>query len=153
MRLYNALIKRNSEEKIEDVILLKEGFSFFAFCFGPFWFLSHKMWNEFFVLIALNISFAFFANDFFRSNKILLEILFSFMIAINANYWFGEHLRKKNYQFVGLIFGSSKSNAQLRFAQNFSPNSQNNINEFGDAILDPKLYRQTMKLKKQTGLD
>lgn len=150
MRLYNALIKRNSEGKIEDVILLKEGFSFLAFCFGPLWFLSRKMWNEFFVLIAFNASFAFLTNIFSRSDKISLEILFAFIIAINANYWFGEYLRKKNYQFVGLIFGSNKSNAQLRFAQNFQLNSQNDINEFGDAILNPKFHRQMTKLKKQT---
>jgi hypothetical protein len=153
MRLYNALIKRNSEEKIEDVILLKEGFSLLALCFGPLWFLSRKMWNEFFIIIAFNATFAFFTNIFSKSDKILIEILFAFIIAVNANYWFGEHLRKKNYQFIGLIFGSSKSNAQLNFAQSFQTNSQNDINEFGDAILNPKFHRQAMKLKKQTGFD
>ena len=146
MHLYNTLIKKNSEEKIEDIILLKEGFSLGAFCFGPLWFLIHKMWKEFFFLIVLSVVSTAFANSFLGFNKILLEIAFAFIIAINANYWLGKHLQKKNYQFVGLIFGDNKSKAQLRLAQNFAADE---LNEFSDAILNPKLHRQMTKSKKQ----
>lgn len=139
MQLYNALLKKNKDGKIADVILRKEGFSFSAFLFGPLWFLYHKMWQEFFALIAFNIALEIFV-DF---EKIFLEVVLAFIVALNANYWLCEHLKKKNYQFVGLVFGSDFANAKLRFVQNFSAD----LNGFEDSILNPKLHRKMMKLQ------
>jgi hypothetical protein len=140
MKLYSTLIKKNKEGKISDAVLLKEGFSFFAFLFGPFWFFYHKMWQEFFVLLVLTIALGFFGEF----DKFLLESALAIIVALNANYWFGEHLKKKNYEFTGLVFGSNLANAKLRFAANFS----DNISDFDDSILNPKLHRKMLKLKK-----
>ncbi|MBP7710015.1 MAG: DUF2628 domain-containing protein [Rickettsiales bacterium] len=140
MKLYATLIEKNKEGKISDAVLLKEGFSFFAFLFGPFWFFYHKMWQEFFVLLALNIGLGLFGEF----DKILLEVALASIVALNANYWFGEHLKKKNYEFVGLVFGSDLTNAKLRFAANFGAD----ISAFDDSILNPKLHRKMRKLKK-----
>ncbi len=140
MKLYSVLIKKNKEGKISDAELLKEGFSFFAFLFGPLWFLYHKMWQEFFVFLVLNIALGLFGEF----DKILLEVALAFIVAINANYWLGEHLKKKNYEFVGLVFGSDLANAKLRFSANFTAD----IDAFDDSILNPKLHRKMLKLKK-----
>jgi hypothetical protein len=144
MKLYNALIKKNEEGKIADVVLLKEGFSFFAFLFSGLWFLYHRMWVEFLALILINITFAFLGNFSSDFDKIFLEVAFIFILAINANHWLCDHLRKKNYQFVGLVFGTNCENAKLRFIKNFESDSP----EFDDAILNPKLYRKMTKLSK-----
>ena len=40
MKSYSIFIKKNDKsESIDDVILLKEGFNFYAFFFNIFWFL------------------------------------------------------------------------------------------------------------------
>ncbi len=143
MKLYSALIKKNKEGKIADIVLLKEGFSFFAFLFGPFWFLYHKMWQEFLLLLAINIAFAIFGEIAPGGDKIFLEIALAFTVALNATYWFCEHLKKRNYEFVGLVFGSNFANAKLRFVQNLSAD----ISAFDDSILNPKLHRKMMKLQ------
>ncbi len=143
MKLYSALIKKNKEGKIADIVLLKEGFSFFAFLFGPFWFLYHKMWQEFLLLLAVNIAFAIFAEITSSGDKIFLEIALAFAVALNATHWFCEHLKKRNYEFIGLIFGSNFANAKLRFVQNLSAD----ISAFDDSILNPKLHRKMMKLQ------
>lgn len=142
MKLYSALIKRNPAGKIADIILLKEGFSFYAFLFGPFWFFYHKMWQEFIVLLAVNIAFGLSGNpsDF---GNIFLEISLLLIVAFNATYWRGEYLKKNNYEFTGLIFGSDLANAKLRFVQNLNGKCDN----FDDSILNPKLHRKVMKLQ------
>jgi hypothetical protein len=130
MKLYNALIKKNKEGKISEVILIKEGFSFFAFLFSAFWFLYHKMYKEFLVLIAVDILFSFYANISSESDKILLQIAFVFIVALNANYWFCEHLKKKGYEFGGLFFGSSSEEAKLRF-----------FDKYGDEFFSEEIYK------------
>ncbi len=147
MKIYNALIKKTSEGKIEDIVLLKEGFSFSAFFFSGFWFLYHKMWKEFFVLAVINILFIFFAKISSDFDKASLEIAFLFIIALNANYWLCEHLKNKNYEFIGLVFGDNESSAKLRFIKNFEADYKVNPAEFDDSIMNPKLHRKMMKLR------
>lgn len=148
MNIYNALIKKNKEGKIEDVVLLKEGFSLFAFLFSGLWFLYHKMWKEFFVLAALNILFVFFSKISSHFDRASLEIAFIFVVALNANYWYCESLKKRGYEFVGLVFGDNHASAKLRFIKNFEADYQVTADEFDDSILNPKLHRQMMKLGK-----
>ncbi len=135
MKLYSALIKKNEEGKISDAKLLKEGFSFFAFLFGPFWFFYHKMWREFFVLLLADVALGFFVGF----DQLFLEISLAFIVALNANYWLAEHLKKKSYQFTGLIFGENSTVANLRFVQNFD----SEISAFGEEMLNPKSLKKS----------
>lgn len=141
MKIYNALIKKNKEGQIRDIVLIKEGFSFFAFLFSALWFLFHRMWREFFILLLVGIVFNYIYGD-----KVLLEIAFFFLIAFNANYWFCEHMKNKGYEFAGLVFGNDCESAKLRFIKN----SEDELSsaEFDDSIINPKLHRKMMKLKK-----
>lgn len=145
MKIYNALIKKNKEGKIEDVILLKEGFSFFAFLFSGLWFLYHKMWSEFLAILLVNFLIAYMGNFFPAIDKVLLEISLIFLIALNANYWLCEHLKKKDYNFVGLVFGRDQTHARLRFLKNLKADLNP---EFGYSITNPKLHRKMLKLQK-----
>jgi hypothetical protein len=151
MKLYNALIKKNKEGKIEDVILLKEGFSWLAFFFSIFWFLYHKMWKESFALLVVNFVFAALGTNAILSgfNKILVELLFTFVIALNANYWLVENLKTRGYEFVGLTFGDGCANAKMRFVKNLTDECKSDSLEFGNSIINPKLHRKLTKLKKQ----
>jgi hypothetical protein len=132
MKTYSALVKKNSQEEVEDLILLKEGFSWRAFIFGPLWFLYHKMWMEVAVLIAINFAFALLSKISSDLDKILLEISFLFIVALNANYWLNDRLRSKGYEFIGIAFGHDVLSAKLNILQNYSL-------EFSSEILNPKL--------------
>lgn len=149
MKLYNALIKKNKEGKIEDIILLKEGFSCAAFIFSSFWFLYNKMWKESLVLMATSIFFTVFCASGSLSgfDETMLEISLLLIIALNANFWLAEDLKKRGYEFVGLVFGSDRVNAKMRFIKSLE--GELDDIEFDDAIMNPKLHRKMMKLKKQ----
>lgn len=148
MKLYNALIKKNKEGKIEDVVLLKEGFSGAAFLFSSFWFLYHKMWKEFLVLLAISLIFPILGSYSFLSgfDQVMLEIALLLIVALNANFWLAEDLKKRGYEFVGLIFGTDQVNAKVHFMKSLEGELE--TIEFGDAIINPKLHRKMMKLKR-----
>jgi len=148
MKLYNALIQKNKEGKIEDVVLLKEGFSCAAFLFSSFWFLYHKMWKEFFALLATSIFLASLPKFVSLSgfDKVMLEIALLLIVALNANFWLTQNLKKRGYEFVGLIFGTDQVNAKVSFMKSLEGELE--TLEFGDAIINPKLHRKMMKLKR-----
>jgi hypothetical protein len=135
MQPYNTLIKKNKEGKIEDIILLKDGFSITAFLFNGLWFLYHRMWKEFLAVILINIIVAKLADFSTNFDDIFLQITLVFMISLNANYWFCQHLINKGYQFVGMSFGSNCEDARLSFVRNFSADPE----LFAETIIDPKL--------------
>jgi len=148
MKIYSAFIKKNKEGKIADVTLVKDGFSFFAFFFSGLWFLSHKMWSEFFALMFVGVMFSLSSDFLPNFDKAFLQLAFVFIVAFNANYWLCEHLKRKDYEFVGLVFGDDLSSAKMRFVKNLEAHCSQNFVEFDDSILNPKLHRQMMKFKK-----
>jgi hypothetical protein len=133
MKLYNVLIKKNSADEIEDIVIIKDGFSLNAFLFSALWFLYHKMNKEFWILIAFNILFAVAAKIFNFSyiDDLILQTSFFYLVAINANNWLIEDLQKKDYQNLGVVFGKNLVEAKIRFIDKFSlenPNQIKNIN-------------------------
>ena len=145
MSSYSALIKKNSAQKIEDIIFLKEGFSWPAFLFGSLWFFYQRMWREFFVVLVFDLAFASLENFVSPLDGIFLHLAFSALIALNANYWLATHLKKKNYQFAGMALGENLASAQINFLQNF----QADESDFDEAIIAPKLHRQKCKMHKK----
>jgi len=131
MKTYSALIKKNRDGKVENLVLLKEGFSWRAFIFSGLWFLYHKMWKEFLVLILINFAFFFLAKISSDFDKIVLEIFYLFLVALNATYWLEQHLRKKGYELAGVAFGADELSAKFNFLQNTDF-------DFAPQILDPK---------------
>ncbi len=132
MKLYNVLVKKSPAGKIEDIVLLKDGFSWLAFLFSGFWFFYYRMWKDLFVLIAVNIAFVFFAKISASFDRFLLECAFVFMIALNANFWRAEHLKKCGYEMIGLVFGINGVDEKLHFVEGLEE-------EFEDAIINPKI--------------
>lgn len=120
MKIYNVFIKEDKSGKIEDVVVLKDGFSLVAFIFTPLWFAYYKMWREFFVVLffvfSLQILFAKVAMFY----GVILQIIMVILIAFNANYWLGEHLQKrKKYKFIGAVFGKNKAQARINLVKEF----------------------------------
>lgn len=118
MKLYSVLVKKNQSGGFDDVVLLKEGFSFFALLFSDLWLFYHKMWREFFVLILANFFLATSFQNISGFDKFFLELALVIIVALNANYWLCEHLKKRGYEFMGLVFGHDIAHARIRFLKN-----------------------------------
>lgn len=131
MKLFSSYIKKSKNGTLEDVILLNDlGVSLAAFFFGVFWFLYKKMWKESAVLVLVNyLFFSFYQRGllFDQYCFLILEIGFAFLVACNAEYWYGEYLKKSNYKFAGLYFGKSEMEAKLRFLDSYFSKSSPNL--------------------------
>ena len=46
-KIYNIYIKKDADNALEDIIMVKEGFSIFAFIFSVFWAAYHRAWGLF----------------------------------------------------------------------------------------------------------
>jgi hypothetical protein len=146
MRLFNIFIKKNAENKIEDILLVKEGFSWRAFIFSNLWFLYHRMWKEFLALCVMSIFFAIFADSWVIFDKIILELAFALVIGLNANYWLVNHLLRKNYQFCGIVFGNNLAEAKLNLIREYGDSLD--VVNFDSSIINPQLYKKISKTKK-----
>jgi hypothetical protein len=135
MKTYSILIKKNSEQKITDLVVLKDGFSYSALFFGGFWFLYHKMWREFLALLLVTFVLGSPHGFLPKFDQIFLLIALSFVVAFNANYWFVENLKKCGYEFVDLVPGLDEDEARFNFVKNQEI-------RFDDSFLNPKLYHK-----------
>jgi hypothetical protein len=142
MKAYSVLIKQNNSKKIEDIKIVKEGFSLGVFLFSGLWFLYHKMFKEFAVLIVVTVilqSFTALASDF---DKTAIEMFFLIMIALNANYWLVQHLKRKSYDFVGMTFANNCDEARNDVVKNLDDEV------FAEKYLNPRLDKKPNFLKK-----
>lgn len=148
MKLYSALIKKDKNNKIEDVVLLEEGFSFLAFLFNGLWFLFHRMWANAAVIFAINYALQSLGEAAVLSKIDLMFLEFSFLIIIayNANYWFGEHLLCLGYQISGFVLAANKAEARIKAVQSlYVDYPELSIDEFSSAIIDPRGYRKHLQ--------
>ena len=108
---------RSYTERAVDYIFLREGFSFWAALFGPFWTLANRLWLEalahfilyFGGLAALGaIGFTPGAAGYFAFMANLLFALFAYDIQ-------RFHYSRKGYQMVGVVNGKSKDDCEARF--------------------------------------
>jgi len=135
VKLYNSYLKKSKAGSVEDLILVKNGFSYSAFFFTPLWIVHHRMWKELFALIFIFLTFYLLNQRTLITNSDISSIYLSLalMIGVNANYWYTEFLLCSNYQFMGCIFGKSSEAAKVKFIDNYL---QDECNDFADSIFD-----------------
>lgn len=118
MKLYSCFVKKDSDGKIEDLILIHDGFSLSTFFLNSLflaWFLYHKMWREFLVALVVLGIFSSFSERIFGFSGLYIESAFLFLIALNSNIWLAEHLKKKkNYQLSGFLFANNRAEATMK---------------------------------------
>ncbi len=118
MKLYNIFIKQNQSE-IEDVIALRDEFSFWAFVFSGGWLLYKKMWREFLVFLSI---FLIISSGFFSEFEVnFLNFVIAFLLGLNANYLLGNVLQMRGYKLAGVVFSDNAEIAKIRFLED--PNS------------------------------
>lgn len=151
MKLYTALIKKDQNNKIEDVVLLDEGFSLTAFLFSGLWFLFHKMWFNAATIFAINYLAQSLgkASGLATTDLMFLEFSFLTIIAYNANHWFIDHLLRCQYKISGFVLAANKAEARIKAVQSlYSDYPELSIDEFSSAIIDPKGYRKYLRAQK-----
>lgn len=142
MKLYRALVKFDKNNKIENIVVVDDGFSWKALFFNPLWFLFHRMWIEFILFLLIFFCFSVFSR--FGYYNIFMEISLIFMIALNSKTWYVDFLTKhKEYCFVGTVFGLNAVEAKIKTIEQIKLNNKESPEEFifSESLLSPKYFK------------
>ncbi len=109
MKNYQIYVKRQGK-KLDDVRLVKTGFSFIAFLIGPFAFLFYRMWQDFFLFLLLLIAIFYGQHSGFISSYAtdLSSMMLHLYLAIDFFNRFEAHLLEKGYEFEADNYLDSK---------------------------------------------
>lgn len=148
LKLYSSFIKKDQNNKVEDIALICENFSFSAFIFHIAWFLCHKMWQSSLVLVIIetlliklnNLSIITFLELFFLNVALLI------LIGMNATHWYGQHLKSKGYNKKGYVLAQNEEEARLKAMKSWHRNSPNlGFDRFSEEVIDPDFYLKSVK--------
>jgi len=105
VRIYLVHVAPDAGESDPEPVLLRDGFSFFAFLFTGFWALWHRMWlvgalvfggwallEAALALAGVSDELAFFAG-----------LAYSVIIGFSAHDWLSAALVKRGYDVAGVV--------------------------------------------------
>ncbi len=100
-----------------DPLLIKEGFSFWAFLFPLFWSLYHRLWIESAVLILIGaVLFVAQARWGFSPNIVTaLGFAVQIIFAFEARDFLRAHLARRGWWQPAIIFGRNVDGATQRW--------------------------------------
>jgi hypothetical protein len=101
----------------ERYVFVRDGFSFWAFLFGPLWMLRHRMWLVFVLFVALSIVLVGLVVVAGASDVVIAAIglLISLWIGLEAATLRRFTLRRRGWRDVGVISGEDREAAECRF--------------------------------------
>ena len=117
MQVFTMHLRPSAVTPDRDAVLVKEGFCWLAFFFGPFWALWHRMWltslGLFSVIIASGAIEALLRLDPLIYSAVMVGI--AAIIGFCANDWRRTTLTMRGWKMVGLSAASDRDLALRRF--------------------------------------
>lgn len=117
MQVFSIHLRPAALTPDRDAILVKEGFCWPAFFFGPFWALWHRMWFAFIgllsVLIALGVAEALLRLDPMTYSAVMFGV--ATIIGFCGNDWRRNALTVRGWKMEGLSAAPDRDLALRRF--------------------------------------
>ncbi len=109
--------EKKSQDAIDDIVLVKEGFNWSCFIFGSLWTLYKQVWSVLLIYFVVNVLCVLTIKftPLTTTETEIIKIFISIIIASNANEYYGKSLLKRGYKFLGIAHGNSQEEAILRF--------------------------------------
>lgn len=120
MRIYTVHINPSLPHPMERAVFIHEGFSFFAFLFGVFWALYHRLWFVAFILAAVIFLFGALDNMKLLDNisLLVLQLASDVIVGMWANDWYRATLARRGYITSDVVVGDSELRAKQRYFDN-----------------------------------
>lgn len=123
MKIYSILVKPKVQSSTQDVqpLFIEENFSLTSFIFQGLWLLYHRLWIPAAIFVAINIVLSSLLNMHLinQASFYLFHLGMALCIAHFSNAWYVDKLRKKDYEFIGVIAARNIESAKLRFYQEY----------------------------------
>ncbi len=110
MNIYSIYQVANKEDN--NPIIIKQGFSFFAFLFNFVWALYHRIWALAIIAILIEIVCSMYSNlmTFILSTSMMF--IFAFFSADIREYY----AEKKGYILKDIIVANNEDEAEVKYA-------------------------------------
>ena len=108
---------KSPDERAEEVIFVKEGFTWWGFFFAPFWLLANSLWLEFaigFVLLA-GLAAGLTATGLKNEANIVLDLLPALIVGFEGHGLKRWNLERKGYRFIAPVAGENYNECERRF--------------------------------------
>ena len=101
----------------ERFAFVRDGFSFWAFLFGPLWMLRHRMWLVVigYIVLVVVLELGLRAVGASGSAKFIAGLLFAILIGMEAGTLRRFTLGRRRWKNIGLIVGDDREAAERRF--------------------------------------
>ncbi len=115
MRFYSLHMEKGAQDPAR-ARLVKEGFSWPAFFFGPAWLAWQRMWRELAVLAGVLVLLSL-ARHFSPQAGGWLSLLIALLLGFEGNGLYARALARRGYAEKGLIAAHGRDEAELRLAR------------------------------------
>ena len=114
--IHAPLSPRAGARSSDDMTLVRDGFHFWAFVFGPLWLLWHRLWLAFLGFIALlgliEVAGRFGLN---ASGRASVQIVLLILLGVEAASLLRFGLSRRNWQQVDVVVAPDEDSAMQRF--------------------------------------
>jgi len=111
------LRKRNSAPDPERFLFVRDGFSFWAFLFGPLWMLRHGMWLVLlgYIAVAVAVQAAMHVTGVSAGSAAFAGFLLALLIGMESGTLRRFTLGRRGWQVVGTVVGGDREEIERRF--------------------------------------
>ena len=124
MALYSVYVRSNGDPlALEQVRLIKSGFSWLAFAFPVVWLLLNRVWRGFLVILAVEIGLAILVERYGLPDWSLLlagAVIMAY-VGVAGRDWLGSALERRGFKAKGLFSGEDEDEAYAAFIRHPKP--------------------------------
>jgi hypothetical protein len=117
MKIYTIYAKESDSHPMENMILIKEGFSWRAAILHLFWAFYNKMWAIGGILLAVNLLFSVLEKQGYIPSGVVQSMQVGVMLFVGCNFndWYRQYLEKQGYSFCGVVGGKDVDDASSKY--------------------------------------
>ena len=117
MKIYTLYAKETEQYPMENIIFIKEGFSWGAAVFNFFMAFYNKMWALGIALLLINILLSILGGNNYIYPELAQALYVGFFLFVGCNYndWYRHNLEKRGYSYCGVASGKNVEDALSSF--------------------------------------
>ena len=122
MKVYTVHTHPGDADPMENAILIREGFNFWAFLLSGLWALYHRLWLGFFGLVAVSF-LCTFAVELFNGGPEMdfaLALVTGIGFGLIANDLRRRKLAASGWQMVDIVAGHDETDAEHRCFERYN---------------------------------